>query len=79
MVFEGDDDVITTPLEAHRLHRGIENSELFVIKDAGHFPWLEQPATFFKECSGVHITTVMITTVMTVVFGQFTLRHALAL
>jgi proline iminopeptidase len=48
-IFEGDDDVITTPLEAHRLHRGIENSQLLMIKDAGHFPWLEQPATFFKE------------------------------
>jgi pimeloyl-ACP methyl ester carboxylesterase len=48
-VFEGDADVITTPLEALRLHRGIANSVLFTIKDAGHFPWLEQPDTFFDD------------------------------
>jgi proline iminopeptidase len=48
-VFEGDSDVITTPLEASRLHRGIKNSTLFTITNAGHFPWLEQPDTFF-EC-----------------------------
>jgi proline iminopeptidase len=48
-VFEGDTDVITTPLEAHRLHRGIKNSMLFMIKNAGHFPWLEQSDTFFKD------------------------------
>ena len=48
-VFEGDNDVITTPLEASRLHRGIKNSMLFTVTNAGHFPWLEQPNTFF-EC-----------------------------
>jgi pimeloyl-ACP methyl ester carboxylesterase len=48
-VFEGDRDVITTPLEALRLHSGIANSKLFIVKDAGHFPWLQQPATFFRD------------------------------
>jgi len=48
MIFEGEDDVITTPLEAHR----------FVIKDAGHFPWLEQPDTFF-ECFAVAARQVL--------------------
>jgi proline iminopeptidase len=47
-LFEGDSDIITTPLEASKLHSGIVNSMLFTIKDAGHFPWLEQPDQFFK-------------------------------
>jgi pimeloyl-ACP methyl ester carboxylesterase len=48
-VFEGDHDVITTPLEALRLERGIPNSTLFMIRNAGHFPWLEQRNAFFKD------------------------------
>jgi proline iminopeptidase len=48
-VFEGDRDVITTPLEALRLDRSIPNSTLFMIRNAGHFPWLEQRETFFKN------------------------------
>ncbi len=48
-VFEGDRDVITTPLEAIRLDRGIANSTLFMIRNAGHFPWLEQRDAFFKD------------------------------
>jgi proline iminopeptidase len=48
-LFEGEEDVITTPLEARRLHRGIANSTLFMIKNAGHFPWLEQPDAFFAD------------------------------
>ncbi len=48
-VFEGDRDVITTPLEAIRLERGIANSTLFMIRNAGHFPWLQQRNIFFKN------------------------------
>lgn len=48
-VFEGDGDVITTPLEALRLERSLPNSMLFMIRNAGHFPWLEQRETFFKN------------------------------
>jgi proline iminopeptidase len=47
-VFVGDQDVITTPFDAHRIHRGITKSRPFTIKNAGHFPWLQQPKTFFK-------------------------------
>ena len=50
-IFQGDLDVITTPLEARRLHKGIANSVKFTIRGAGHFPWLQQPETFFKEFS----------------------------
>lgn len=48
-VFVGDHDVITTPLEAIRLERGIANSTLFMIRNAGHFPWLDQRKAFFRE------------------------------
>jgi proline iminopeptidase len=48
-VFEGDGDVITTPLDALRLERSLPNSTLFMIRNAGHFPWLEQREIFFKN------------------------------
>jgi proline iminopeptidase len=48
-IFEGDLDVITTPLDARRLHHGIANSTLFTIRGAGHFPWLQKPEKFFKD------------------------------
>jgi pimeloyl-ACP methyl ester carboxylesterase len=38
-----------TPLEAIRLERGIANSTLFMIRNAGHFPWLQQRDIFFKN------------------------------
>jgi pimeloyl-ACP methyl ester carboxylesterase len=47
-LFVGNRDVITTPLEARRLHSGIADSMLFTIKGAGHFPWLDQPDRFSK-------------------------------
>jgi proline iminopeptidase len=47
--FVGDQDVITTPFDARRIHRGIAKSRLFPIKSAGHFPWLQQPKKFFTD------------------------------
>jgi hypothetical protein len=47
-VFAGDSDIITTPLEALKLARGIANATLGV-RNAGHFPWLQQRDTFFKD------------------------------
>ena len=48
-VFVGDSDVITTPLEAVRLAHSIPHSTLFMIRNAGHFPWLQQRNRFFKH------------------------------
>jgi proline iminopeptidase len=48
-VFVGDQDVITPPAEALRLDRSITNSTLFVIRNAGHFPWLQQREAFFRD------------------------------
>lgn len=28
-------------------HAGIKNAELVIIKDSGHFPWIEKPEQFF--------------------------------
>jgi pimeloyl-ACP methyl ester carboxylesterase len=48
-VFAGDSDLITTPLEALRIARGIPNASLGIIRDAGHFPWLQRRDTFFRD------------------------------
>jgi pimeloyl-ACP methyl ester carboxylesterase len=48
-IFVGEQDVITSPFEANRLHCGIKGSTLFTIKSAGHFPWVERPTAFFRD------------------------------
>jgi len=48
-VFAGDSDLITTPLEALRIARGIPNATLGIIRNAGHFPWLQRRDTFFRD------------------------------
>ena len=48
-VFVGDSDVITTPLEAVRLAHSLPRSRLFMIRNAGHFPWLQQRKSFFTD------------------------------
>jgi pimeloyl-ACP methyl ester carboxylesterase len=46
LVVVGDEDVITPPSESKALAAGILGAELALIAQAGHFPMLEQPATF---------------------------------
>jgi proline iminopeptidase len=48
-VLGGDSDFITTPLESVRLARHIRQAKLFMIRNAGHFPWLEQRQAFFRD------------------------------
>src|SRR6516164_5456918 len=48
-VFAGDSDLITTPLESLRIARGIPNATLGIIRDAGHFPWLQRRDAFFRD------------------------------
>jgi proline iminopeptidase len=48
-VFVGDSDLITTPLESLRISRAIPNATLGIIRNAGHFPWLQQRDTFFRD------------------------------
>jgi pimeloyl-ACP methyl ester carboxylesterase len=51
--FVGDGDSITPPLDSDRIVHGISKPKLFTkpfrIKNAGHFPWVEQPKAFFKD------------------------------
>ena len=49
LIVVGDDDFICPPPAAEFFHREIVNSKLLVIENAGHFPWLEQPAQFFGD------------------------------
>lgn len=42
----GKDDAATPMDQAHRLEKGIENSALVEIDDAGHYAFLDQPAKF---------------------------------
>jgi proline iminopeptidase len=46
LVIVGDDDFICDVTAAHEMADGIRGAELAVISDAGHFPWVEQPAAF---------------------------------
>ncbi|MCX7308753.1 MAG: alpha/beta fold hydrolase [Afipia sp.] len=46
LVIVGDEDVITPPSESKLLAKGIQGARLEIIKQAGHFPMLEQPAMF---------------------------------
>jgi proline iminopeptidase len=47
LIVVGTDDFICSPRQAERLHLGIARSKLLVIEKAGHFPWLEQPESFY--------------------------------
>ncbi len=50
LVVVGDDDFICDQAsQADRIVQNIANSVEIVIKDAGHFSWIEQPGQFFSE------------------------------
>lgn len=50
LVIVGDDDFITDQkTQAGRIVEKIPNSKMIIIKDAGHFAWIEQPNNFFSE------------------------------
>jgi proline iminopeptidase len=46
LVVVGDDDFICDVTSAHEMADGISGARLAVIGEAGHFPWVEQPAAF---------------------------------
>ena len=46
LVVVGKEDIITPPGESVILSKGIPESRLEIIRDAGHFPMLEQPQVF---------------------------------
>lgn len=51
LVVVGEEDAVTPPAEAERLHAGIRGATLSRIASAGHLASLEQPAAFNRELS----------------------------
>jgi pimeloyl-ACP methyl ester carboxylesterase len=50
LIVVGDDDFICDKVsQSDRITKAIANSQEIVIKDAGHFTWVEQPTQFFAE------------------------------
>jgi Predicted hydrolases or acyltransferases (alpha/beta hydrolase superfamily) len=50
LIIVGDDDFICDRIsQADRITKNILNASEIVIKDAGHFSWIEQPTQFFIE------------------------------
>jgi proline iminopeptidase len=48
LIIHGDDDPV--PLQAaQHLHESIPGSKFVVLKDCGHFPYVEQPEEYFKS------------------------------
>jgi proline iminopeptidase len=52
LALTGDDDFICPPSQAHRLQAGIPTSELAILADCGHFPFIEQPQAFAQAVRG---------------------------
>jgi proline iminopeptidase len=44
-----DQDPICSEKSARATAEGIEGAELRVIRDCGHFPWIEKPDEFLEE------------------------------
>ena len=49
LIVFGENDKETPLYMAERLHKGIENSELVVIKNAAHFCFIDKPLKFNGE------------------------------
>ena len=51
LVLVGDDDFICDPVsQSQRIHQQIASSKLVIIKNSGHFPWIEQTEEFNSQC-----------------------------
>ncbi|MBW3590161.1 MAG: alpha/beta fold hydrolase [Actinobacteria bacterium] len=48
LVIGGDSDWITPPREVEQLALALPRGELVLLDRCGHFPWIEQPAAFFR-------------------------------
>ncbi|TIP27017.1 MAG: alpha/beta fold hydrolase [Mesorhizobium sp.] len=58
LVVVGNEDVITPPSESVVLARGITDSRLEVVAEAGHFPMLEQPEVFNRVLDEFLVTNI---------------------
>lgn len=52
LIVVGSDDKTTPPYLAKRFHRGLKNSSLAIIKNAGHFAFLDRPDVFNEAAFG---------------------------
>jgi proline iminopeptidase len=51
LVVVGDDDFVCDKVsQADRIAKNINSSSEFVVKNAGHFCWFEQPDQFYHDC-----------------------------
>jgi pimeloyl-ACP methyl ester carboxylesterase len=48
-VIVGKADCICPVADSQHLHEGIPNSQLVILDQAGHFPWIEVPKDFFGQ------------------------------
>lgn len=44
----GEDDFVCSPMNSKRIQERVGGAEMTVIPRCGHFPWLEQPETFYS-------------------------------
>ena len=52
LILVGRHDFICPPSRAKIMHEGIPGSELVVFERSGHFPYLEEPDTYFRTIRG---------------------------
>ena len=48
LIITGSVDRTCTPRASEEMHRGIANSELLIVEDAGHMTFVEQPEIYFN-------------------------------
>lgn len=49
LILVGRDDFVCPPSQAELMHEHITNSELVVLEQSGHFPFVEEPDVFFRS------------------------------
>jgi proline iminopeptidase len=47
LILVGSEDPFCSPVVADQIYQGLPQSKLIVLREAGHFPWIEQPKEFF--------------------------------
>jgi proline iminopeptidase len=48
LILAGSEDPFCSPVVADHIHQGLQQSNLVVLREAGHFLWIEQPKEFFE-------------------------------
>jgi proline iminopeptidase len=48
LILAGSEDPFCSPVVADHIHQGLQQSNLVVLREAGHYLWIEQPKAFFE-------------------------------